>query len=117
MSQSSPKNWWAREESNLQPTGYEPGALPLSYGPQYTDLYYRRITLLQPIPPSKPSIAHKALRLLVQKRLHMLHHSIELIMMHPMTSILYDNGAAVLDRSRTAVLVRMGRPAFRALDQ
>ena len=25
--------WWARQESNLQPTGYEPGALPLSYGP------------------------------------------------------------------------------------
>jgi len=23
-SNSSPKNWWAREESNLQPTGYEP---------------------------------------------------------------------------------------------
>ena len=28
--------WWARQESNLQPTGYEPGALPLSYGPATT---------------------------------------------------------------------------------
>ena len=25
---------WARQESNLRPTGYEPDALPLSYGPQ-----------------------------------------------------------------------------------
>ncbi len=28
---SSPQ--WARQDSNLQPTGYEPAALPLSYGP------------------------------------------------------------------------------------
>ena len=27
------RQWWAREDSNLQPTGYEPVALPLSYGP------------------------------------------------------------------------------------
>ncbi len=26
--------WWARQESNLRPAGYEPAALPLSYGPQ-----------------------------------------------------------------------------------
>ncbi len=26
---------WAQEESNLQPTSYEPGALPLSYGPPF----------------------------------------------------------------------------------
>ena len=26
-------NWWARQGSNLRPTGYEPAALPLSYGP------------------------------------------------------------------------------------
>ncbi len=25
--------WWAREDSNLRPIGYEPTALPLSYGP------------------------------------------------------------------------------------
>jgi hypothetical protein len=25
--------WWARLDSNQRPTGYEPGALPLSYGP------------------------------------------------------------------------------------
>ena len=25
--------WWARQESNLRPAGYEPAALPLSYGP------------------------------------------------------------------------------------
>ncbi len=25
--------WWAQQGSNLRPTGYEPGALPLSYGP------------------------------------------------------------------------------------
>jgi hypothetical protein len=25
--------WWARQDSNLRPTGYEPVALPLSYGP------------------------------------------------------------------------------------
>ena len=28
--------WWARLDSNQQPTGYEPGALPLSYGPAGT---------------------------------------------------------------------------------
>ena len=26
-------SWWARQGSNLRPTGYEPAALPLSYGP------------------------------------------------------------------------------------
>ncbi len=26
-------SWWAQQDSNLQPTGYESGALPLSYGP------------------------------------------------------------------------------------
>ena len=25
--------WWARQDSNLRSTGYEPAALPLSYGP------------------------------------------------------------------------------------
>jgi hypothetical protein len=25
--------WWARQDSNLRPTGYEPAALPLSYEP------------------------------------------------------------------------------------
>ena len=25
--------WWARQGSNLRPIGYEPSALPLSYGP------------------------------------------------------------------------------------
>ena len=28
---------WAQQESNLQPTSYEPGALPLSYGPSLQD--------------------------------------------------------------------------------
>lgn len=28
-----PAEWWARQDSNLRATGYEPGALPLSYGP------------------------------------------------------------------------------------
>jgi hypothetical protein len=27
------REWWARQDSNLEPTGYEPDALPLSYGP------------------------------------------------------------------------------------
>jgi hypothetical protein len=27
------KMWWAHQDSNLGPTGYEPVALPLSYGP------------------------------------------------------------------------------------
>ena len=27
-------DWWARKGSNLRPSGYEPRALPLSYGPQ-----------------------------------------------------------------------------------
>ena len=27
--------WWARKELNLPPAGYEPAALPLSYGPTY----------------------------------------------------------------------------------
>ena len=28
------KGWWARQDLNLRATGYEPGALPLSYGPR-----------------------------------------------------------------------------------
>ena len=28
-------DWWARQDSNLQPTSYEPAALPLSYGPPF----------------------------------------------------------------------------------
>ena len=32
--------WWARQDSNLQPTGYEPGALPLSYGPAKVEVYH-----------------------------------------------------------------------------
>lgn len=31
--------WWARQDSNLEPTGYEPVALPLSYGPSAGELY------------------------------------------------------------------------------
>ena len=27
------ENWWAHPDSNQGPTGYEPAALPLSYGP------------------------------------------------------------------------------------
>ena|GEM_PF-3535712 len=27
------KKWWARQDSNLRPSGYEPPALPLSYEP------------------------------------------------------------------------------------
>ena len=27
------RQWWARQDSNLRASGYEPGALPLSYGP------------------------------------------------------------------------------------
>ena len=27
------RDWWARQDLNLRATGYEPGALPLSYGP------------------------------------------------------------------------------------
>jgi hypothetical protein len=29
------KNEWARQDSNLRPNGYEPSALPLSYGPTF----------------------------------------------------------------------------------
>ena len=28
------RQWWARQDSNLRASGYEPGALPLSYGPR-----------------------------------------------------------------------------------
>ena len=41
--------WWARQESNLQPTGYEPGALPLSYGPA-TRIVRPGFEHLQPVP-------------------------------------------------------------------
>ena len=27
------KDWWAHPDSNQEPAGYEPDALPLSYGP------------------------------------------------------------------------------------
>jgi hypothetical protein len=30
---------WARQDSNLRPTGYEPGALPLSYEPLILYIY------------------------------------------------------------------------------
>ena len=30
---------WARKDSNLQPSGYEPPAPPLSYRPQQTTFY------------------------------------------------------------------------------
>ena len=30
--------WWARQGSNLRPIGYEPTALPLSYGPHVRSL-------------------------------------------------------------------------------
>ena len=33
--------WWARLGSNQRPAGYEPAALPLSYGPPYCS---KRIT-------------------------------------------------------------------------
>ena len=33
-SQPHPEKWWARQGSNLRPIGYEPTALPLSYGPR-----------------------------------------------------------------------------------
>ena len=29
-----PIRWWAHQDSNLGQTGYEPAALPLSYGPR-----------------------------------------------------------------------------------
>ena len=34
--------WWARQGSNLRASGYEPGALPLSYGPPRRDSNRRR---------------------------------------------------------------------------
>ena len=30
--------WWARQDSNLRPIGYEPTALPLSYEPLKQDI-------------------------------------------------------------------------------
>ena len=33
--------WWARQGSNLGPAGYEPDALPLSYGPVGFNLFTR----------------------------------------------------------------------------
>src|SRR3990172_5131692 len=35
----APGDWWPRQDSNLEPTGYEPVALPLSYGPSPKGLY------------------------------------------------------------------------------
>ena len=32
--------WWARPDSNQRPIGYEPTALPLSYGPAMTPVPY-----------------------------------------------------------------------------
>ena len=37
------RHWWARLDSNQQPTGYEPGALPLSYGPAGTQFSIQRL--------------------------------------------------------------------------
>jgi hypothetical protein len=33
MRGSARRSWWAQQGSNLRPNGYEPSALPLSYGP------------------------------------------------------------------------------------
>ena len=33
---ANPVTWWARQDSNLRPWGYEPRALPLSYRPKPT---------------------------------------------------------------------------------
>ena len=43
--------WWARQDSNLRASGYEPGALPLSYGPcamSLTALLHRRCGMADP---------------------------------------------------------------------
>ncbi len=34
--------WWAHPDSNQGPTGYEPAALPLSYGPEVYLVYCKR---------------------------------------------------------------------------
>jgi hypothetical protein len=39
---------WARQDSNLQPTGYEPAALPLSYGPTLSLIEEERATGFEP---------------------------------------------------------------------
>ena len=33
MDRCPAERWWAHQDSNLEPTGYGPGALPLSYRP------------------------------------------------------------------------------------
>ena len=47
------REWWARQVSNLQPTGYEPAALPLSYGPSISAYSavagVSRLTYVQPL--------------------------------------------------------------------
>jgi AcrR family transcriptional regulator len=42
--------WWARQDSNLRATGYEPGALPLSYGPVPAILPPRRAPAALAVP-------------------------------------------------------------------
>ena len=36
---------WARQDSNLRPSGYEPRALPLSYGPEMGSKNYNMLEL------------------------------------------------------------------------
>jgi hypothetical protein len=38
-------NVWARQDSNLRPSGYEPRALPLSYGPGKGKKNYNMVRL------------------------------------------------------------------------
>ena len=34
--------WWAQQDLNLRAIGYEPSALPLSYGPEFEELFLSR---------------------------------------------------------------------------
>lgn len=48
--------WWARQGSNLRPTGYEPAALPLSYGPFQRQLYIMGLYRRRGIDSRKPRL-------------------------------------------------------------
>ena len=57
MTMSARKKWWARQDLNPQPIGYEPTALPLSYRPS-SDQRRWRLGSVSNVPSDTPNLIH-----------------------------------------------------------
>src|SRR5712671_3156257 len=52
-----------------------------------------------------------------QKLLHRLDEKVCLVVVHPMPGIIHHDDAGILEMTRAAVLLRIGGPAFPAVDE